>query len=96
MPTQSHLTPSKIISVLHDRSQFRGYYLGLNKQIMKRFKVFAKVCFVIPSRYYTSLLFGLMVKFSRLVFNFFGPPVFIYLVVRSQKTGAQTLYYCLR
>ena len=37
---------------------------------------------VIPSEYYTSLLFGLMVKFGRMVFYLFGPSVCIYLVVR--------------
>ena len=34
---------------------------------------------------YTSLLLGLMVKFSPMVFYLFGPPVFIYSVVRFRS-----------
>ena len=42
--------------------------------------------FEIPSRYYTCLLFGLMVKFGPLVFYLFGPPVFIFSVIRFQSS----------
>ena len=37
--------------------------------------------FVIPRRYYTTLLFVVMVKFRPMVFYLFGHPVFIYSAV---------------
>ena len=39
-------------------------------------------CCVIPSGYYTTLLFGRMVIFGPMVFYLFGPPVFIYSVMQ--------------
>ena len=55
--------------------------------------------FVIPSRYYTSLLFGLMVKFGPSVFYLFGPSIinlvlqfYIYSVLRIWSTSTSLVF----
>ena len=48
-------------------------------------------CCVISSRYYTISLFGLMFEFGPIVFYFFGPPVFIYLVIQFQSSDPITV-----
>ena len=73
----------KIVKCAKESSKHNGLgYTALHTQFdifLKNWKLFVKhysisyiTCFVILNRYYTSLLFGLIVIFSILVFYLFG------------------------
>ena len=76
------------MNIKHQKSTYLIYYVPHISNVLS----FCITCLVIPSRYYTSLIFGLMGKFGCLFFYLFGPSVInsviqfsIYLVLWIQS-----------